>query len=1102
MNKLNRHVHGFRVAMGVVAMLLSLCVPDSLYGQAVTGSLLGTISEATGAVIPGATVVITEVDTNISRSVVANEDGNYVFTNLKPGVYRVEAENTGFKKTVVDRVEVQVNSSVRTDLALQPGALTENVTVTMEQALLQTDRADVGRKIEGKQVVDLPLPFNRNFQGLLNLVPGTQRAFRPHSEFFNPQDSLSTRVNGQSRLANNVQVEGIDNNHRTGLLTVLIPPIEAIQTVDVTTSNYEAELGRAGGAVTNVALKSGTNDFRGSVFAFNRVSALAARNFFAATKAPTTYNLFGFTFGGPIIKNRTFFFGDYQGVRDHRGTVHRVQIPTLAFRNGDFRGAPTTIYDPAMGNANGTGRQQFQCNGVLNVICPERISPIARRILSFIPDPTSSNLTGPNFERNTVRVKDTNSFDVKINHEFTDNDNVSVRYSYQKPEIFDPGLYGIYGGPANGGFAGTGSVTTQSGGANYTHVFNSRLITEVRFGFSRYRNDVISEGNGLTTSTDIGIPGANIDEWSSGLSSIDITGYGNPVVGFSASLPWIRAETNFNLVNNWTNIFGNHTLKFGVDGRVNGDDLQQTQTFNPRGVFNFRPGTTSLSGGQSGGFANAFASFLLDLPNQVGRDLPVIFPALRQKQIFTYVQDKWQVSQKLTVDIGLRHEYYDPLRPRYEGGLSNYDPQTNTLRVAGVGDVPMNIGVKRRFTNFNPRLGLAYRLNDKTVLRGGFGISTIPFPDNSYAFNYPVKQNNSFDAPNAFSAAAGSSLATGFPGSQVAAIPSNGIIPATSPFLINQAYDVVPLDLKEGYIQSWNITVQRSLPWKLVFEAAYVGNRGNGILGRYNLNAGLIPGAGAAGQPLNQLYGRRAATNTWLPVSNNYNSLQVKFDRRLADGLILTTAYTFSKAIDYGTGDNGTFFNQINVRENRARASFDRTHNYVQSFVYELPFGSNRRFLNSSRVANWFIGGWQVNGIFTASSGEPLNFTISGTSLNAPGNNNRPDLLRRPEILRNVGSAGVWFDPAAFAAPSAGRFGTAGRNILAGPGFVNLDFSAMKKFAIKESKILELRAESFNFTNTPHFDNPSGDFSGSTFGRVTSAQQDQRQFQLGVKFIF
>src|SRR6267378_597681 len=298
-----------------------------LHGQAVKGSLLGTVIDASGAVIPGASVNITEVNTSLSRSTLTNESGNYVFGNLDRGVYRVEIQLAGFKKAIRDRVDVLVNTDTRVDMLLEAGDISQSVEVVASVPLLQTDRADVGRQIEIKQRQDMPLTFNRNFQSLVNLVPGATRAHRPHSEFFNSQDSLATQVNGQSRYANNVQIEGIDNNHRTGLLNVLIPPIEALSSVDITTSNYEAELGRAGGAVTNVTLRSGTNDLHGSVYEFNRVSKLAARNMFAASKAHTVYNQYGFTLGGPIVRNKTFFFGDYQGVRDRRGDVTRPTIP-------------------------------------------------------------------------------------------------------------------------------------------------------------------------------------------------------------------------------------------------------------------------------------------------------------------------------------------------------------------------------------------------------------------------------------------------------------------------------------------------------------------------------------------------------------------------------------------------------------------------------------------------------------------------------------------------------------------------------------------------------------------------------------------------------
>jgi hypothetical protein len=1079
--------------------LISASVFTVGVGQAVKGSLLGSITDTNGAVLPGAKVTITEVNTNLSRSTVTNESGNYVFGNLDRGVYRLEIQLAGFKKAIRDKVDVLVNNDTRVDIQMEAGEINQTVEVTANVPLLQTERADVGRQIETKQLQDMPLTFNRNFQSLLNLTPGATRAFRPHSEFFNSQDSLSTQVNGQSRLANNVQIEGIDNNHRTGLLTVLIPPIEALSSVDITTSNYEAELGRAGGAVTNVTLRSGSNDLHGSVYAFNRVDKLAARPYFAATKAHSVYNQFGFTLGGPIIKNKTFFFGDYQGIRDRRGDVTRPTIPTMDFRNGDFRASPTIIYDPATGDAAGRGRQQIQCNGVLNVICPNRISPVAQKILSLIPAPTRSGLTN-NYELATARVKDTESFDVKIDHKLGNSDSFFVRYSFQRPKVFDPGLYGIYGGPKADGFAGTGVNRTQAGAINYTHIFNPTFITEFRLGFSRYRNDAQNQDTGKQTSTEIGIPGVNLDEFTSGLAYIDIAGYSNPVVGFSPSLPWIRAETNVDLVSNWTRVFRNHTLKWGVDGRSNKDDLLQTQTYSPRGRFFFRTGPTALNPapGQTApasGFANAFASFLLDLPNEYGRDLPGTFPTVRQKTLFTYIQDKWTVSQKLTLNFGLRNEIYFAPTPMHQGGFSNYNPVNNSLELAGIGDIPSNMGRETNYKNFAPRFGLAYRFDEKTVIRGGYGISIdSSFPDDKYAFNFPVKQNNAFTAPNSFSAAG--KMANGFAAPLVAAIPPNGVI-ANAP--LNQVYLFIPLDTKEGYIQSWNLAVQRALPWNFTFEVAYVGNHNVGVLTRRNINASLIPGSGAAGRPLNQKFGRTTDTQVWMRTDTNYNGLQLKFDRRFSGGFLLTTAYTYGKAINF-TDDQGGLFIPAVISLNRGRAGYDRTHTFVQSYVYELPFGPSKRWLQSG-IGRWLLGDWQLNGIFSAYSGAPLDFQISATSLNAPGNGNRPNLTGDFKVLGVVGPGSKWFDTSSFAPPAANTFGTLGRNVFSGPGYVNLDLSVFRKFRMTERVGGELRAEFFNFTNTPHFNNPGTTLGNASFGEVNSAT-DPRLIQFGLKITF
>src|SRR5262252_5561281 len=363
------------VCVPIVA--LALLAPPPAAAQAVKGSLLGNIVDASGLPLPGVTVTITEVSTNISYSTTANESGYYIFSNLKDGTYRVASELSGFKRTIRDGVEVPVNATVRVDLKMDVGAIEESVTVVGDTPLLQTDRADTGRIIESVHLQEVPLAYNRNFQGMLITVPGATRPARPHSEFFNAQDSLSSNVNGQSRLANNVQIEGIDDNHRTGLLTTLIPSAEAIETVNVTTSAYDAEFGRAGGAITNVTLRSGTNQFKGSVFAFGNNEKTSAAGYFSHSNPPTDYLESGFTLGGPIRHDRLFFFGDYRHITDHAGRTTRSIIPPLAFRTGDFSAASTRVYDPATGSADGTGRLPFPNN----VIPADRISPIAKAIL-------------------------------------------------------------------------------------------------------------------------------------------------------------------------------------------------------------------------------------------------------------------------------------------------------------------------------------------------------------------------------------------------------------------------------------------------------------------------------------------------------------------------------------------------------------------------------------------------------------------------------------------------------------------------------------------------------------------------------------------------
>jgi hypothetical protein len=1085
------------------AMLMAIAA-SSVHGQAVNGTLVGTVTDSSGALVSGAKVSLVATQTGISQQSQTNASGNYSFPNLQPGVFRIEVEMTGFRKAIREGVDVLVNSTARADFELQPGQINESISVTAEAAVLQTDRTDTGRKIETKQLADLPLAYNRNFQNLLNLVPGATRSFRPHSEFFNVQDSLSTRVNGQSRLSNNVQLEGVDNNQRTGLLTAMIPPIEALQTVDVTTSNYEAELGRAGGAVTNVNFKSGTNELHGSVFAFNRVSRLGARPFFANSKPVTTVNNFGFTFGGPIIKNKLFFFGDYQGIRDRRGDFHQGTIPTAAFRSGDLNSANSSdIYDPATGAADGTGRSLFPNR----TIPSSRISPIATRLLALIPSPTNSGLLN-NFQTSTVRQKDTNGGDIKVDYQISANDRMSVRYSKQNSNIFDPPLYGVRGGGFRD-FAGTGIQKATNAALNYTKVWSPTWISELRVGVMYYRNDAQNADIALKTAEEIGIPGVNVSDFTGGISNIQINGFTNPVVGYSASLPWERGETNLNFIVNNTKILGNHTVKFGVDYRRNRDELLQNQTFNPRGRFNFREGTTilavrnaagQLANGSTQSFANSFASFLLDLPNEMGRDLPLIFPTFLQNPWFSYVQDNWTVSPKLTLNLGLRHELWPPALPRVKGGFSNFNPFTNSLEVAGVGQNPLNMGRQNFKTSFAPRFGAAYRYNDKTVFRLGYGISWVPLADNGYAFNFPVRENNSFQANSAFETAG--SMRVGFPAFKPFPVPANGIInPAPA-----SVFNYVRRDVREAYVQSWNVAIQRQLPKQLAFEIAYVGNKGTGITGVLNMNPGLVIGAGAAGQPFNQLFGRRdAINNIYFGTNSNYHSMQTKLDRRFSGGFALTTAYTWAKAIDSTGADNGGFRYYINPQRNRARADGDVRHVFVQSYVYELPFGKGKKMATAGPIA-MLLGGWQVNGVLTVQTGTPFNLSVPGGIINAPGSANDPNLIGAYSTPKGIGTHTTWFNPAAFAQPAAGTFGSVGRNSFSGPGLFNVDASIFRRFKISERFTAEFRFESFNTTNTPKFNNPNTDITNlATFGKVTGAQSapnGPRETQLGLKLTF
>ena len=1091
-------------ALAALALLVVLLLPSLAAAQAANGTLLGTVSDESGAGVPGATVTATEINTNLSRTAVSNETGYYIFSNLKDGTYRVEAELQGFKKFLREGVKVDVNTTVRVDVGLSVGDLNETVTVISETPALQTDRTDTGRIIDAKQVTEMPLAFNRNFQGILVTVPGTTRPFRPHSQFFNSQDSLSTQVNGQSRLANNVQIEGLDNNHKTGLLTVLIPPPDALETVSVSTSNYDAEFGRSGGAVTNVTLKSGTNDLKGSVFYYGNTEATNASDYFSHLTPETTFSQFGFTVGGPIIRNKFFFFGDYQRTVDDLGYVVRATVPTMRMRNGDFGESSTNIYDPTTGALNGADRVPFA-----NKIIPaNRISPVAQNILRLMPEP---NIAGAafgqvNYQKAQVREKTTNGMDAKLNYTVDQANNLSYRFSWQRPEVFDPGPYGDVGGPANDGFAGTGTNDTYSTAANWTRVFSSTLIMEVRGGMSYYHNVATAQGAGLNTSSEVGIPGANLDEFTSGISRLTIAGYTAPVIGFSPSLPWDRSERTWNVAATMTKLVGNHTVKFGGEWRHNRDFLLQVQDAGgSRGEFQFNSSGTGSPAetASNNSIANSFASFLLDWPNVVRRDLKVVDPGTKHWATFAFVHDKWQLNPNITLDLGLRWEYYQPLTGlESEGGLSNYDPSTNTLNVAGYGATPVDLGVEKTLSHFSPRTGISWRLDEKTVLRAGYGASTIPFPDNRFAFNFPVKQNNSGSAANGFQRAG--TMAAGFPEPVFVNIPENGVIPATGT-LLNATYDFIPTGLHEGTLHSWNVAFQRQLPYSLTAEIAYVGNRGEDLVMDVDRNASLVPGSGNVGRPQFAPFNRTGTTRTRTnDGKSEYNAMQIKVDRRFKDGILVTNSYTLSRGRDY-VSENNSIATPMDFDKSWARSDFDRLHNYVLSAIYELPWGPGKKWL-SEGTAGKIVGGWQLSGLFQAQSGTPLNITGNGTLFNTPGNTAYANLNGENTVLGGLGPGQLYFDPTVYSLPAAGTQGNMKRNAGPdGPGFWQLDMSLFKRFSVGGSRFAEFRVDAFNVTNSVRWANPVTGFStaaGNTFGQITGTNGAQRSLRFGGRFVF
>ena len=1124
-----------------IAMLLILLSPCYLqplcaFAQRVNGSIVGTVVDSSGAAVAGAKVTITNVDTQVTQTIQANDSGNYNATNLPPGKYKISTTMSGFSTSERTGVELFVDSTQRIDITLNTGTVTETVDVSASSIpVLQTETADTGRKLDAAPVSELPLSNGRNFQNLLNTVPGAGVAVKQHSTFFNPQGSMSSTINGNSSMYNDFSIEGIDDNQRTNLLQIYIPPIESIQEVDVTTSNYDPEQGSALGAVTNVILKSGGNKFHCEAYEFYTGNFLDAHTFFqrnSTTFAPNPFphivdNYFGANISGPVPHTKTFFFFSYLQHQQRTGRNYVVNVPTAAFRNGDFSdllnnssaSLRTVIYDPATGdtadclpggNAKlcGTGRTPFPNN----IIPSGRISKVAQNLLGYVPLPntTGANLYTSNYQLNSPFSQSLPDYDVKVDHFFPNNDHLSGRFSYERPVLNQPGLFGAVGGPLTGGGVGgaegNSSDSTYSTGVNFIHIFNPSLTSESRLGLARFLNTAFPTGYGQNLSAMAGVPGANISDFTSGIFTVSGEGFSDPIIGGCSNCPSTRAGTIIQAVQNITWVKGNHTIEFGADYHRVRDDLRLVS--NPSGLFSFAAGTTSLNGGASGNLGNQFASFLLSQPSGVSRGLVNVFPAYRQNQTFAYAGDKWNATPKLTLTSGLRWEYYAPATPHQTGGFSNYNPTTNNLELAGLGAVPRNLGMNKIFTNFGPRLGIAYRATPNTVIRAGFGMSYMTFPIDLYAYNYPIEPSASYTSLSSFGSAVLSdgtagSFEKGFPTVAPYVTPSNGIIPATGS-LLNQSYYAINLKWHNPYLISYNLAVQQQLPGKWNVDIAYVGNVGVHTPIESNINASDTYGAGSAGQPEYRAFGRSASTTEFFTgYRSAYNGLQIKLDHTFARGFSLTNSYTYSRSLGYASESsdyvNG-LLDYVNQRRNWALTDFNQTHVFNESFLWHLPMGTGSHFL-SSGVPSFLLGGWQLSGAWEFATGFPLNFSSTNPNFNTPGSQafpNQNGVFRR---LKGVDRQ-LWFDPTVFSNPAAGTQGNVGNYVYSGPDFFNVDASVSRTFPIRENVRFEFRSEWLNATNTPQFNQPGTQFGSSSFGYVTSTIGNARIINLAGKLTF
>lgn len=1047
----------------VAAMILFLAI--TAFAQQTRGVVLGRVTDQTGAAVPGAQVTLTNDKTGISTKNTAGPAGDYVFTNLEPGTYRVTVEREGFKTSVVQGVTLFVSETVRADVKLDVGDLSTKVEVAATAPVVQSETSSVGNVVDGNQMTAMPLNGRGSIYSLMTLAPGVQNSGS------NPLISGGTWVG-----STNMTVDGVTNNDvGNERLLAPIPSLDAIAEFKLIANGASAEFGR-GGAQVVVATKTGTNEIHGSLFAFNRNRATAAKNFFATglPKPAFNRNEFGGSVGGPIVRNKLFYFGSFEGLRLSQSSTTTSAMPTVALKQGNFAGL-SAIKDPWAGTPFGN-----------NIIPSSRISSVATELMKFTTDPntpgTGAAGLGNNLVVNIPRHENMDRYSVRGDYQATDNDRFTARYYHVNNGPF----MAPSGGTDKFGNWGGFGIATRNALGSYTRVISAAMINEVRFGFNSERNFRTPQNSDYDPSKII--PGLISPlEGLGGLPTVSITGF----KGFSDQPGSGDVKHSYEVFDNFTWTRNKHTIKAGFE-------FQRANAFNWQNPPPYR-GQFSFDGRYSG---NAFADFLLGGLSGTGRVSKNVESEPLNSRYGAYIQDDWNALPKLTLNLGLRYEYAPPFTNARDDMANFYPDLGKVVLLSGVADsrlmstLPIIKGsdvgldrdnyVNKDRNNFGPRLGFAYRPLGSTrfVVRSSYGIYYNVI--SAYGGYFHLALNPPFRVAESFEPAAGTvpSLTWSNP------FPGTGTIPTGSTLY------AISRDRRNPYHQQWNFTLEYELLPNTSVRASYVGNKGTHLERNFNINDPTM--AAGAVQP-RRPYQPFGTINYYESGRDSItHQMQLGAVRRFASGMAFQFEYQFTRALGEQVYGNPPMDN-TNTRLDRGNLDYIRRHYAAANYIYDLPFGKGKHWANSlPAAAEKLVGGWQLAGVMTMGGGQPYSVTFTSTTLG--WTSNRADVVGDPSVANP--SITQWFNPAAFAVPQPFKYGNSPRNMLFGPGFYSWDAAVFKNTAITEKLNLEFRAESFNLFNHANFGNPASNISvPSTVGRISSAG-DARTIQFGMRLAF